>query len=102
MRMTGDDRQGSGTVDIHYEDLHVEIAHELDRTRLLTLAANTVVKKRNMPDDRRYRVGRFSVERSRNKGVFNFIWLGVREGMLDVMLPPAVMERIQKKRDRKA
>jgi hypothetical protein len=102
MRMTGDDRRGSGSVDIHYEDLHVEIAHELDRTRLLTLAANTVVKKRNMPDDRRYRVGRFSVERSRNKGVFNFIWLGLREGMMDVMLPPAVMERVQKKRDRKA
>lgn len=102
LHMKGDDRRATGTVDIHYEDLNLEIAHAKDRTRLLTLATNTLVKKQNMPEDRRYTKGEFTVDRNRDKGVFNYLWSGLREGMLEVMLPPWVLQRLRKHREAQA
>ncbi len=98
MHMKGDDMSASGTVAMQYEDLHLELNSSVSGSKALTLLANTVVRKTNMPKDRRYRKGEFTVDRNRNKSVFNFLWLGMREGMMDVMLPPVLTKEIKKKR----
>jgi hypothetical protein len=95
MRMDGNDISATGMVEVHYEDLHLELNSTKDPTKLLSLLANTVVRKTNMPTDRRYRKGPFQIRRNRDKGIFNFLWLGMREGMMEVMLPPVVMKRIK-------
>jgi hypothetical protein len=53
-----------------------------------------------MPQDDRYRKGEFVAQRDREKGIFNFLWRGMREGMMDVMLPPLLMKQIRKSRDK--
>lgn len=98
MHMNGDDKSASGTVEAQYEDLHLELNSSVSSSKALTLLANTVVRKTNMPEDRRYRKGEFTVDRNRDKSVFNFLWLGMREGMMDVMLPPLLMKERKKQR----
>ncbi len=94
MRMDGNDVSAKGMVEVHYEDLHLELNADKDPTKILSFLANTVVRKTNMPEDNRYRKGPFEVRRNRDKGIFNFLWLGMRQGMMEVMLPPMVMKRI--------
>ena len=49
-----------------------------------------------MPGEKNYRVGRFKVARQQESGVFNYLWIALREGMMDVMLPPMVTQKIRK------
>jgi|GEM_PF-2679445 len=100
MHMKGDDAGATGTVEMQYEDLRVELNRSVDGAKVLTLLANTVVRKTNMPEDRRYRKGEFNVQRNRDKGIFNFLWVGMREGMMDVMLPTLLTKQIKKQRDK--
>lgn len=91
----GTDAQASGTVDVHYEDLKLQVS-DVKHARTLSLLANTAVRSRNMPGDRQYRKGAFTVQRARDKGVFNYLWRGIRSGMLEVMLPPVVLKKVRK------
>jgi len=100
MHMKGDDVRATGTVEVQYEDLHLELNSSMDGSKVLTVVANTVVRKTNMPEHRRYRKGEFDVLRNRDKGIFNYLWVGMREGMMDVMLPPVLMKQIRKGRDK--
>lgn len=98
LHMNGDDKSATGTVEAQYEDLYLELNSSVSGSKALTLLANTAVRRTNMPHDRRYRKGAFTVERNRDKSVFNFLWIGLREGMMDVMLPPLVLKGIKKQR----
>ncbi len=100
MHLSGNDTMGTGTVEVQYEDLRLELNSSVDGAKVLTLLANTLVRRTNMPEDNRYRTGEFSVLRDREKGIFNFLWRGMREGMLDVMLPPVLMKQIREQRDK--
>lgn len=101
MRMEGDDISAKGTVDIRYQDLHLEISETIKHAGVFSFLANTVVRTSNMPGDKKFKVGRFNVERRQEASVFNYIWLCLREGMLDVMLPPVLLDRIHKMQDEK-
>jgi hypothetical protein len=96
MHMKGDDVSARGTVAMHYEGLHLELSPELRHAGILSFVANTVVRTSNMPDTKGYRVGHFKVDRRQETSVFNYLWLGLREGMMDVMLPPAVLKKLKK------
>lgn len=96
MRMAGDDIRASGTLAMRYEDLELQISPAMKHAGVLSFIANTVVRSSNMPGDKKYKVGRFSVKRRQQASVFNYIWLCLREGMMDVMLPPKVLEQLHK------
>lgn len=100
MHMQGNDTTATGTVEVMYEDLQLVLNRSVDGAKVLTLLANTVVRKTNMPEDKRYRKGEFLAYRDREKGIFNFLWRGMKEGMMDVMLPPMLMKQIRKDRDK--
>lgn len=101
MHMKGDDLKATGTVDIRYQDLHLEISEAIKHAGVFSFLANTVVRTSNMPGDKKFKVGRFKVERRQEASVFNYIWLCLREGMLDVMLPPVLLDKIHKMQDEK-
>ncbi|MBL7964121.1 MAG: hypothetical protein JNM31_09805 [Flavobacteriales bacterium] len=101
MRMRGDDRQGSATVEMHYDSLKIELAPTVQYSGLLTHLANTVIRSTNMPEAKGYRVGKSAVERRQEAGIFNYLWLGLREGMMDVMLPKSLLEQMNKKKNKK-
>jgi hypothetical protein len=96
MRMSGDDVRASGTLALHYEDLELQISPTMKHAGVLSFLANSVVRSSNMPGDKKYKVGRFSVKRRQQASVFNYIWLCLREGMMDVMLPPKVLDQLHK------
>lgn len=100
MYMKGNDVSAAGTVEVMYEDLHLELNSTVDGSKVLSFLANTVVRKTNMPKDRRYRKSEFVAYRDREKGIFNYLWRGMREGMLDVMLPPMLMTQIRKNQEK--
>jgi hypothetical protein len=102
MRMQGDEARATGTLEMHYEDLHLELNPTVKNAGLITFMANTVVRTTNMPRDKRYRVGRFSVERPVDAGLFKYIWISLRTGIMEVVLPPALLKQIKKQQAKKS
>ena len=99
MQLSGDDHAASGVVDIHYEDLKVALSQEVKHAGLLSAAANLVVRAHNMPDRPGYRNGPFRVVRDQHKSVFNYLWIGLRQGLLEVILPELAQKELKKKQE---
>ena len=96
MNMHGDEHRATGTVDMRYEDLHLRIGPQIKHAKVFSFVANTVVRTANMPGSKGYRIGHFQVERPVDAGVFKYIWISLREGMMDVVLPPALLKQMKK------
>ncbi|MCB0791269.1 MAG: hypothetical protein H6595_03475 [Flavobacteriales bacterium] len=92
--MVGDDDGATGTVDMEYTDLALEVRRTDGRRearKLLTLLVNGVVRKENRrASEKDFRLGTFRIDRRKDRAVFNYLWLGLREGMLATMLPGAI------------
>lgn len=98
MHMHGDDVRARGTVEMNYEGLVLRVAPTQRHARLLSFAANRLVRSANMPGDKDYRKGSFVVMRKPDKSVFNYLWAGLREGMMEVMLHPVLLDRLKRHR----
>lgn len=100
MRMQGDEDRATGTLEMQYEDLHLELNPTVKHAGMLSFVANTVVRTTNMPQDKRYRVGHFTTDRPMDAGFFKYIWVSLRTGIMEVVLPPAVMNQLKKQQAR--
>ena len=60
-----------------------------------------VVRTRNMPGNKSYRQGRFTVVRRQDRSVFNYLWQGVKAGAMDVVLPKSVTNEMKKSKGKK-
>lgn len=98
MRMKGDEDRASGTLEMHCQDLHLEIAPTIDHAWVLNKVANAVVRTTNMPGDKNYRTGKFTVARRKTSGIFNYIWISLRTGMMEVVLPPQLLDQMKKQK----
>lgn len=101
LRMHGDNDRATGTIDMHYEDLAMELGTQIKHAKLLTKVANMAVRGSNMPGTKGYRKGRFSVQKPENAGVFKYLWISLRTGMMEVMLPQVLLKQMQKQQERK-
>ncbi|MBL7982547.1 MAG: hypothetical protein JNL52_12145 [Flavobacteriales bacterium] len=101
MRMRGDDQRATGTIDLHYEDLAMQLGTEIKHAKLLTKVANMAVRGSNMPNTKGYRKGQFTVEKPMNAGVFKYIWISLRTGMIEVMLPQLLLKQMHKQQEKK-
>jgi hypothetical protein len=41
------------------------------------------------------------VERRKTSGIFNYIWISLRTGMMEVVLPPRLLDQMKKKQKKK-
>lgn len=84
------DDNGHGRVDIEYADLKIRIAKR-DGTReknvFSTFLVNQLIHSKNIRGDGNFRHGDFTVDRSKDKQIFNYLWIGLREGMTETVLP---------------
>lgn len=90
MHMHGDDRGGKGTVDLEYEALRIAIHRQGGsgaKGRVIGLLANTAVRKNNLRSRNNYRQGTFSIDRRRDRSLFNFLWHAVKAGSMDTVVP---------------
>jgi hypothetical protein len=97
MTMTADDDKATGRVDMEYDGLEVELIKQDgsgQARKFLTGLANQVVRKGNLRSDPGFRHGDFEVERRKDRQVFNYLWRGLREGMIATALP-GVLESVR-------
>jgi len=82
--INGNDYNSNVDMKINYDDFNVAIMKkEGDKKNwLLSTITNIFVRKDSKDAENNTRQGSGSVERARNKSIFNFIWLNVREGLL--------------------
>ncbi len=100
MDMYGDDTGARGTMDMRYTDLHMELNNSVQHAGLFSKVANMVVRTNNMPHEKGYRKGYFTVQRKQDSSVFNYLWLCLKAGAMEVVLPNSVkkgMEKLGKK-----
>ena len=95
MHMYGDDDRATGTLDMRYENLTLELGPQIEHAKLLSKIANTVVRGSNMPGEKGYRVGRFEVMRLKDSGLFKYIWISLRDGMKEVVLPKIILDQLK-------
>ena len=98
MTMTGDDQAAHGTVDMEYENLQLQLNNSVQHAKFFSTLANMVVKGKNLRTAGNYRQGTFAVKRRQDRSVFNYIWLCLREGAMESVLPPAVTRTIRTQR----
>jgi hypothetical protein len=99
LRMAGNDRSGSGTVDLEYKDLHIEIRSQGDsglKTKLIDMAANALIRRDNLRTQGKYRQGVFDIDRRLDRAIFNFWWNALKAGCIDTMVPGMLRERMRK------
>lgn len=92
-RMTGNDQRASGSVRMTYSGLKLESGWKERRQALNevgTVLLNALVRDKGRDRDGTLRVGEFSIERRRDRAVFNYLWSGLREGSKAVILPEVI------------
>jgi hypothetical protein len=99
LKMQGNEDKATGTLDLDYEDLHIDLSPHEEKWHkglLKNLLGNALVKKKNSVEDKRYRQGEFEVERRKDRAIFNFLWQGVKMGTVDSMAPGLLRKPMKK------
>ncbi|MBK9421173.1 MAG: hypothetical protein IPN44_08970 [Flavobacteriales bacterium] len=92
--LDADKNKGHGRVDMEYSDLKVRIAKRdgaREKDGLKSFLANQLVRSKNLSGSN-FRHGDFTVERKKDRQIFNYMWSGLREGMMETVLPQAVKD----------
>ncbi len=87
------ENNGHGRVDIEYADLKLSIGKRdgsRDKNLLKSFLVNQLIHTKNLRDSGNFRHGDFTVERVKDKQIFNYMWRGLREGMMETVLPGAL------------
>ncbi|MBK8497887.1 MAG: hypothetical protein IPL52_03495 [Flavobacteriales bacterium] len=95
MSMSANNDRARGRVDMEYDNLKIELLkRDLsgERRRFLSGLVHMVVHKRNLRSDPEFRHGDFTVERRKDRSIFNYLWSGLREGMVATVLPEVVAD----------
>lgn len=90
LTMEGDDRTGRGVVSMSYNDLKLAKGDRLDKSvgdAIGSAFLNALVRKRPRADADHDREGAFTIQRRRDRSIFNMLWRGTREGALNILLP---------------
>ena len=101
MHMQGDDEKATGTLDMHYDDLTMALNSSVERAGLLSKVANMVIRSSNIPGEKGYRTTRFAITRKQNGSVFNYLWLALKTGCMDLVLPTSVTKGMKYMKERK-
>ncbi len=84
-------RTSTGLLEMSYQDIKVDIfkATKKNYNRhddFLTRVANTVIKTHNLPDRKKYVIGKIQADRNPYKSVFNYNYKSIQSGLLSTMI----------------
>ena len=98
--LNGNARQGKGTFAINYDDLKVDILKKDGKkeNKIVSAVANMVVKN---DTDNKLKETYVEVDRIQHKSVFNFLWRFVEQGLKQSVLPKAVLNIADNKKEKK-
>ncbi|MEO8068348.1 MAG: hypothetical protein ABI599_11700 [Flavobacteriales bacterium] len=90
LTMNATDERATGRVDMEYDNLELELLKQDgsgERRKFMSGLLNQVVHQRNLRSDPGFRHGDFDFERRKDRSFFNYLWTGLREGMITTALP---------------
>ena len=100
---TANDDVSNGKITIFYDNLKVEVfkpKHHNKKSKAWSFIANKLIKKKNLPDDPKFRTGIIYFERIKNKALPNYLWNSLKTGVISTIAPIAEKKQ-QKKKQKK-
>lgn len=85
--ISGDEFVASGDIKMNYEDFKFQVLNK-ERSqvkKILSFVGNLFVSDGSKADENGYRHGTIAVERPKNKSFFNYLWVSLEDGLLDVL-----------------
>jgi hypothetical protein len=95
LTMTADNDRAVGRVDMEYDKLSVEMLKQDGsgkKNKFKSTLMNMAVHDHNLRSDPSFRHGDFTIQRQKDRSIFNYLWSGMREGMIMTVLPDVVKE----------
>ncbi|RRQ50626.1 DUF748 domain-containing protein [Maribacter algicola] len=85
--ISGGEYTAQGDIKMNYEDFKLQL---LDKERdhvkkIISFLGNLFINDGSKADDNGYRHGTIEVGRNRNKSFFNYLWIGLEDGLIDVI-----------------
>lgn len=85
--ISGDDYIATGDIKMKYEDFKFQVLNK-ERSgvkKILSFIGNLFISDGSKADIEGYRHGTISTERTQNKSFFNYLWINLQDGLLDVL-----------------
>ncbi|HDZ05449.1 hypothetical protein LCGC14_0070970 [marine sediment metagenome] len=85
--ISGDDNVATGDIKMSYEDFKFQVMNK-ERNgikKVLSFIGNLFVNDGSKADVHGYRYGDINVERVKNKSFFNYLWINLQDGLVDVL-----------------
>ena len=85
--ISGDEYVASGDIKMNYDDFKFQVLNKKRNQvkKILSFVGNLFVSDGSKADDDGYRYGKISTERPTNKSFFNYLWVNLEDGLLDVL-----------------
>ncbi|TDS18522.1 uncharacterized protein DUF748 [Maribacter caenipelagi] len=85
--ISGDEYVATGDIKMRYEDFKFQVLNK-ERNgvkKVLSFIGNLFINDGSKTDDDGYRYGDIETERVQNKSFFNYLWINLQDGLLDVL-----------------
>ena len=85
--LSGGDYKAQGDIKMNYEDFKLELLNK-DRSQVkkfISFIGNLFINDGSKVDADGYRHGKMEVERDQHKSFFNYLWMGLEDGLIDVI-----------------
>lgn len=85
--MSGGDYTARGDIKMNYEDFKLQLLNkERDHVKkIISFLGNLFINDGSRADEDGYRYGTITVNRDQNKSFFNYLWVGLEDGLIDVL-----------------
>ena len=85
--ISGGEYTAQGDIKMNYEDFRIQLLNkERDHVKkIISFIGNLFINDGSRADENGYRYGTIEVERNRNKSFFNYLWVGLEDGLIDVI-----------------
>ena len=86
--ISGNELESQGDMKMKYDDFEFTVLKKdgLGVNKILTAVVNLFTKKGEKTDADGFRHGDFKVERNQTKSFFNYLWINLKEGLVDTMM----------------
>lgn len=85
--ISGDAHRATGDLKMRYTDFKFQLLNkERDQVKkLVSFIGNLFVNDGSRADEKGFRHGNIATERDQNKSFFNFLWINLEDGLIDVL-----------------
>ncbi|WP_157486394.1 hypothetical protein [Maribacter forsetii] len=85
--ISGDEYTSTGEIKMSYEDFKFQVLNKerIAVKKVLSFIGNLFVNDGSKADAEGYRYGDISVERTKHKSFFNYLWINLQDGLLSVL-----------------